>query len=76
MRAREGILKQIDALLHEIPLIEYPLKKEINCLLPVDCSKDVIKVIGPLLKELRGFVEDEGYDSYQFGHFLAEKFES
>lgn len=75
MTVREGILKQIDSLLQEISSIEYPQKKEINCLLPVDCSHDVIKVIGPLLKDLKSFVGDEGYDSYTFGHFLTERFE-
>lgn len=75
MNEREVISKQIDSLLHEITSIEHFKKKEINFLLPVDCSKDVVKVIGPLLKELKVFVEDEEYDSYIFGHFLTEKFE-
>lgn len=69
------IFNHIDALLQEIYSIkEYPIKG-INCLMPIDCSGDVRKVLPPLLIELKEHLNVKEYDSYKFGHFLSTKFE-
>lgn len=70
-----GIVEQIDALLTEISVAQYPEKWGINSLLPVDDSKDVKNIVGPLLVELKEHISTASYDSYRFGHFLSEKFE-
>lgn len=71
----DGIIEQIGALLADISAAEDSEKKGINSLLPIDSVKDVKKILGPLLVELKGFVITREYDSYRFGHFLSEKFE-
>lgn len=71
----QEILDQINVLVTEIPLAEY-FTKGVNCLLPCDTSQDVKKLIGPLLMEMKEFLKKEYYDSYKFGHFLTEKFET
>lgn len=65
---------QIDWLVNKITLAEYSTI-EINCLLPVDCSKDVINLLKPFLRELKEqLLTGEAYDSFALGILLSEKF--
>ena len=74
----EGVLllDQIDVLLKEISSAESNYSTiGVNCLLPVDCSKDVIKLLNPLLVELKEqLLKGKEYNSYTLGLLLGEKF--
>lgn len=74
----EGVLllDQIDVLVKEISSAESKYSTiGVNCLLPVDCNKDVINLLNPLLVELKEqLLKGEEYNSYTLGLLLGDKF--